>query len=52
MRDAKDKGREAFQILRTHYRGKDKQRIITLYTELTSLVKSSSESLTDYIIIV
>ena len=50
IRDAKDKGREAFQILRTHYRGKGKQRIITLYTELTSLVKSSTESLTDYII--
>ena len=50
IRDAKDKGREAFQILRTHYRGKGKQRIITLYTELTSLIKSSTESLTDYII--
>ena len=50
MRDAKDKGREALSILRKHYRGKGKQRIIWLYTELTSLVKSASENVTDYII--
>ena len=50
MRDAKDKGREALEILRNHYRGKGKQRIICLYTELTSLVKRSSETITDYVI--
>ena len=50
MRDAKDKGREALSILREHYRGKGKQRIICLYTELTSLVKKSTESVTDYVL--
>ncbi len=50
MRDARDKGREALTILREHYRGKGKQRIICLYTELTSLTKKSSESVTDYVL--
>ena len=50
MRDAKDKGREALKILRDHYRSKGKQRIICLYTELTSLVKRNSESVIDYLI--
>ena len=48
MRDAKE--REALAILRRHYRGKGKQRIICLYTELTSLVKLSTENVTEYII--
>ena len=50
MRDAKDKGREALDLLRGHFRGKGKQRIISLYTELTSLVKRQSESVTDYLL--
>ena len=50
MRDAKDKGREAMDMLRNHYRGKGKQRIISLYTELTSLVKRQNESVTDYLL--
>ena len=50
MRDAVDNGRKALEILRNHYAGKGKPRIIALYTELTSLRKSSSESVTDYII--
>ena len=50
MRDAKNNGKEALKILRSHYRGKGKQRIICLYTELTSLVKKPSESVIDYII--
>ena len=50
MRDARDKGREALMILREHYRGKGKQRIICLYTELTTLSKRSTESTTDYVI--
>ena len=49
MRDALDDGREALRILRTHYAGKGKPGIISLYTELT-LIKSSAESVTDYII--
>ena len=50
MRDAADDGREALQILRDYYQGKGKPRIISLYTELTSLQKSESESVTEYVI--
>lgn len=37
IREAKDDGRKALQVLREHYQGKGKPRIIALYTELTSL---------------
>ena len=50
VRDAKDKGREALKILRDYYRGKGKQRVIRLYTELTSLFMKPRESVTDYIL--
>ena len=50
MRDASDNAREALKILREYYAGKGKPRIINLYTQLTSLQKMSSESVTDYII--
>ena len=50
FRDAKDDGCLALKILRTHYVGSSKPRIIALYTELTSLKKSSDESDTDFII--
>lgn len=50
MRDAADDGRKALQILRDHYAGKGKPRVINLYTELTSLQKAVNESVTDYII--
>ena len=50
MREAADDGRKALRILRDYYAGKGKPRIISLYTELTSLQKSSSESVTDYVI--
>ena len=50
MRDAKDNGREALKILRNHYAGTGKPRIITLYTQLTTLNKISSESVTDYVL--
>jgi len=50
MRDAIDDGRRALQILRAHYAGTGKPRAISLYTELTSLVKSANESVTDYVI--
>jgi hypothetical protein len=39
IRDAKDDGRAALEILRGHYLSTGKPKIITLYTELTSLVK-------------
>lgn len=49
MRDATDDGRKALKILQKHYASNGKQRIIALYTELTSL-KMSEETVTDYII--
>ena len=50
MREASDNGREALRILRDHYAGKGKPRIISLYTELTSLRKEHNEGVTDFII--
>ena len=50
MKEAVDNGREALGILRDHYAGKGKPRIISLYTELTSLRKEQNEGVTDYII--
>ena len=50
IRDAVDDGRKAMTILDTHYKSKGKPRIITLYTEFTSLTKQSDENVTDYII--
>ena len=50
MREATDNGRKALTILRDHYAGKGKPRVISLYTELTSLQKAANESVTDYII--
>ena len=40
----------ALKILRAHYAGTGKPRVILLYTELTSLVKSAHETVTDYVI--
>ena len=48
VRYAKDEGRKALQILRNHYMGKSKPRVLALYTELTSLPKRHAESITDY----
>jgi hypothetical protein len=50
MRDAMDNGQQALKILREHYAGTGKPRVISLYTELTSLRKSSLETMTDYVI--
>jgi hypothetical protein len=50
IRDAADDGQGVLQILRNHYLPKGKPRLITLYTELTSLVKAKDESVTDYLI--
>ena len=50
MRDAADDGRKALKILRDHYAGTGKPRIISLYTELTSLIKKAEETVTDYLI--
>ena len=50
MREASDNGREALRILRDHYAGKGKPRIISLYTQLTLLKREQNEGVTDYII--
>ena len=50
MRDAKDDGRKAIEILREHYVGKGKPRVIALYTELTPLKMSEDCSLTYYVL--
>ena len=50
MRDAADDGRQALKILRSHYASPSTPRVILLYTELTSLVKHSDETVTDYVV--
>ena len=50
IEDAKDDSRKALKVLREHYQGKGKPRIIAPYTQLTSLRKGENESTTDYII--
>ena len=50
MRDAKDDGKKALDILREHYAGRGKPRVMALYGTLLSLVKRQDETLTDYII--
>ena len=50
IRDAWDNRRKALAILREHSLSKGKPKVISLYTELTSLRRLESESITDYII--
>ena len=50
IREAKDDGRKALQVLREHYQGKGKPRVIALYTELTSMSMKEGEAVTDYIL--
>ena len=50
MHDAKDHAREALRITRARYAGSGNPRIISLYYQLTTLKKSHSESISDYII--
>ena len=50
MRDGKDDGRKSLKILREHYIGSGKPRIIVLYTTLTTLQKDMKESIIDYVI--
>ena len=50
IRDAPDDGKKAINILREHYMGKGKPRVVTLWTELSTLVRGGSEDVTDYII--
>ena len=48
IRDAKNDGRKAIKILRDHYLGCSKPRVIALYCELTSLKLSQGEDITEY----
>ena len=48
--EAADDGRKALKILKEHYSGKSKPRIVNLYTSLTRLHMSENESTTDYLI--
>ena len=50
MREAADNGRKALKILHGHYAGKEKPRVISMNTQLTSLKKHTDESVTDYVI--
>lgn len=50
VRQVNDDERKALQVLREHYQGKGKPRIIVLYTELTSLQMTEDSGTTDYII--
>ncbi|RUS73520.1 hypothetical protein EGW08_018705 [Elysia chlorotica] len=50
IRDAEDDGSKALKILRNHYKPQGKPRVISLYTQLTSLVKGETETITDYVI--
>ena len=47
MTDARDDDRKALKILRAQYTGTGKPRVISLYTELTLLVQSDHETVTD-----
>ena len=48
--NGKDNGRESLKILRTHYKGKGKTRLLSLYAELGTLMKNPSESITEYVL--
>ena len=50
MADANEDGKAALAILRDHYAGTSEQRILSLYTTLTTISMSTNESVTDYVI--
>ena len=50
IREAKNNGRKSLGILREHYMSKSKNRVIALYTELTSMKLQDGQEITDYII--
>ncbi|KAL6461078.1 hypothetical protein MHYP_G00310440 [Metynnis hypsauchen] len=50
FRDTENKGRESLQVLREHYIGRGRPRIVSLYITLTSLKKADTETVTEYII--
>ena len=50
IREAKDNGRKAFQILRQHYSGTSQPRILTLWNDLICIQMSPKETVTEFII--
>ena len=48
--DAAEDGRKALKILREHYSGKSKPRILNMYTSLTTIQMADNETVTDYMI--
>ena len=48
--EAADNGRKALGILKEHYSGKSKPRIINMYTSLTKLRMAENETVTDFLI--
>ena len=50
MRDALDDGKKALGILKEHYLGSSKPRVISLYCELTSLKMADGEDVTAYLL--
>lgn len=48
--DAAEDGRKALKLLREHYSGKSKPRILNLYTSLTTIQMADNETVTDYMI--
>ena len=50
MRDAKDDGKAALKILREHYAGSSKPRVINMWRQLSRLMKNSNETVTEYVL--
>ena len=50
MRDAKNDGKKSMEILRAHYAGTGKPRMIQLYSQLCSLKKTCEEDVTNYLL--
>ena len=50
MRDAKNNGWKSLKILRDHYIGRSKPRIISMWCELTSLKLGCNENVTDFLL--
>ena len=48
--EAADNGRKALSILKEHYSGKSKPRIINMYMSLTKLRMAENETVTDFLI--
>ena len=50
VRDARDDGRKALELLRNHYLGVSRPRIISLYRDLSALELKHDKSVTDCLI--